>query len=260
VKVPTKEKTNHGRGRTVLVIRRCSVANWCPLTCYVLLKAMAAARGAPNALWCTEQGTLYTQPSVISRELKALLVAAGIDRSMPAYSVRHALITFLIKLGFSEVEVNAYTGHSNNSHTAFSHYFHLDGNWTGRRIVKEALKIVPEEAERVIARDNSLQRLEEGEEPEPALESETVEAGKEELVRFDWTNEQSVEESKTAAGIRAAWERKGKEKGVTSQEEAAAAKWGKVEAGLRQEAAQPPAPRLERGAGEGDRVVPSDWG
>jgi hypothetical protein len=53
VEVPTKEKTKHGKGKTVLVVRRCSVANWCPLTCYVLLKAMAAARGAPNALWCT---------------------------------------------------------------------------------------------------------------------------------------------------------------------------------------------------------------
>jgi hypothetical protein len=27
VEVPTREKTNHGKGQTVLVIRRCSVAN-----------------------------------------------------------------------------------------------------------------------------------------------------------------------------------------------------------------------------------------
>jgi hypothetical protein len=39
-------------------------------------------------------------------------------------------------MGFSEVEVNAYTGHSNNSHTAISRHFHLDGNYIRRRIVK----------------------------------------------------------------------------------------------------------------------------
>jgi hypothetical protein len=59
--------------------------------------------------------------------VKSLTVEGGIDRSFPAYSARHALIT-LIRLGFTEVEVNAFTGHPNNSHTALNHYFHLDGN------------------------------------------------------------------------------------------------------------------------------------
>jgi integrase len=135
VEVPTKEKTNHGKGRTVLVIRRCSVANWCPLTCYLLLREQARIRGVCNSLWCKEQGKLYAQPSVILWEAKAVVVKAGIDRRFPAYSARHALITFLLRPGFSEVEVNAYTGHSNNSHTALSHSFHLDGNRAGRRIV-----------------------------------------------------------------------------------------------------------------------------
>jgi hypothetical protein len=54
LEVPTKEKTNHGKGETVLIIRRCKVANWCPLTCYKPLREQAAERGAPNALWCTE--------------------------------------------------------------------------------------------------------------------------------------------------------------------------------------------------------------
>jgi site-specific recombinase XerD len=62
-----------------------------------------------NSLWCTEQGELYTQPSAISREVKTVLVKAGIDRHFPAYSARHALITFLLRLGFSEVEVGFYT-------------------------------------------------------------------------------------------------------------------------------------------------------
>jgi hypothetical protein len=186
VEVPTREKTNHGKGQTVLVIRRCSVANWCPLTCYLLLKEQARARGVWNSLWCTEQGELYTQPSVISREVKAVMVKAGIDRHFPTYSARHALITFLLRLGFSEVEVNAYTGHSNNSHTALSHYFHLDGNWAGRKIVQEALKVVPEKAEEIIERDNRVQREEEGEELDAAAEADATGEAREELARFDW--------------------------------------------------------------------------
>jgi integrase len=143
VEVPTKEKTNHGRQGTVLVIRKCEVENWCPLTCYKLARATAARDGVPNMLWYTEQGKPYKQASVISREVKSLMVEGRIDRSFPAYSARHALITLLIKLGFTEVEVNAFTGHSNNSHTALNHYFHLDGNWAGRRIVQEALRRAP---------------------------------------------------------------------------------------------------------------------
>jgi hypothetical protein len=94
-------------------------------------------------------------------------------------------------LGFSEVEVNAFTGHSNNSHTAVTHYFHLDGNRAGRRIVEEALKGVPEKAGAVIEEDNRVQRLEEGEELVIALEAGAAAVGAAELVRFDWTGTQS---------------------------------------------------------------------
>jgi hypothetical protein len=59
VEVPTKEKTNHGRQGTVLVIRRCEVENWCPPTCYKLARARAARDGVPNMLWYTEQGKPY---------------------------------------------------------------------------------------------------------------------------------------------------------------------------------------------------------
>jgi hypothetical protein len=55
-------------------------------------------------------------------------VKASIDRRFPAYSARNGFITFLLRLGFSEVEVIAYTGYTNNSHTALSNYFHQYGN------------------------------------------------------------------------------------------------------------------------------------
>jgi hypothetical protein len=184
-----------------LVIRSCKVANWCPLTCYRLLKEQSAARGALNTLWCTEQGKPYKQAAVISRELKGLLVEAGLDKSVPAYCARHALITFLLRLGFSEVEVNAHTGHSNNSHTALNHYFHLDGNWAGRRIVEEAVKGVPEKAERVIEEDNKVERVEEGEEVEEGAAEGAVPAQGEER--------RGAVEGRTAPGKRQAERGKG---------------------------------------------------
>jgi hypothetical protein len=60
--------------------------------------------------------------------VKALLVKASIDRRFPAHSARNGFIAFSLRLGFSKVEVIAYTGYPNNSHTALSHYFHQDGN------------------------------------------------------------------------------------------------------------------------------------
>jgi hypothetical protein len=82
---------------------------------------------AEKAVWCTELGKLYPQLSLISREVKALLGKAGIDRHFPAYS-----------------------GNSDNSYTAPAHHFHPRGNWTGKRIVQEALMEVPEKAEEII--------------------------------------------------------------------------------------------------------------
>jgi hypothetical protein len=82
--------------------------------------------------------------------VKVLLGKAGIDRHFPAYSARHALITFVLQPGFTEREVNTYTSHSNNSHTAPPHHFHPNGNWTGKRIVQEALMELPEKAEEII--------------------------------------------------------------------------------------------------------------
>jgi hypothetical protein len=102
-------------------------------------------------------------------------------------------------LGFSEVEVNAYTGHSNNSHTALNHFFHLDGNWAGR-IVEEALKGVPEKAKRVIQEDNKVQRVEEGEEVEDGAAEGAALVRGEELARFDWTANRQDEERRGASG------------------------------------------------------------
>jgi hypothetical protein len=200
--------------------------------------------------------------------VNAVLVKAAIDHRFPTYSARHALITFLLRLGFSEVEVIVYTSPSNNSHTALSHYFHLDGNWAGRGIVKEALKEVPEKAEGIIGRDNKEQREEEGKEPEAAAESDAAGREREELVRFDWGREQSTRVREPASDRQATAGGIGAGGMVTSQEVDRAALRERVLDGLGQRAGQPPALRMERGTGgrnsvrhgEVDRVVSSDWG
>jgi hypothetical protein len=189
VEVPTHEKTNSGKGSTMFIIRDSPVENWSVVHVYHLLREGAKSRGVTDTLWCSDGGVKYSQSSFISRMLKRLLGKAGIPAWFAAYSIRHALITYLFGLGATEVEVNAYTGHSNNSHTALNHYFHLDEKWMGNQIgrpevtdgtstvskeVQDARKIAVDvkplitvsEAvkEETIRRDNELYRQDEGEE------------------------------------------------------------------------------------------------
>jgi hypothetical protein len=268
VEVPTKEQTTHGRQGTVLVIRDCEVENWSPLFCYKLARARAAKDGVPNLLWYTEEGKPYKQASIISREVKNLMVEGGIDRKFPAYSSRHALITLLFKLGFSEVEVNAFTGHSNNSHTALNHYFHLDGNWAGKRIVQEALKHAPEVAERVIEEDNRIQRVEEGEEPELAQELGLAEADAKEIVSFEW---ERVEAGCAGGGtgvVSGVRDGGGKGRARDEREVDTAGMRGKAMEGLTAGASRGLIGKRGREVGERepgtigevDLVFPSDWG
>ena len=63
--------------------------------------------------------------------MDVFLGEAGIPPEYTAYSIRHALITALFDMNLSEVDVNAYTGHTNNARTGLTHYFHLDGKWAG---------------------------------------------------------------------------------------------------------------------------------
>jgi integrase len=61
------------------------------------------------------------------------------------YSFRHALIQALFDAGLTETQVNAYTGHSNKSHTAVTWYYHLDKNWASEKIralSAEALRVI----------------------------------------------------------------------------------------------------------------------
>jgi hypothetical protein len=52
--------------------------------------------------------------------------------------------------------VNAYTGHSNNTHTAATSYFHLNSKWVGHAIASSALApAVFVTVDPVVARNNA---------------------------------------------------------------------------------------------------------
>jgi hypothetical protein len=166
IQVPTREKTNSGKGSTVLLIRKSPVSNLCAVHVFTLLRVGAIARGVTDSLWCSVRGIVFKQSSGISKLLKGCLRKAGVSVSFPAYSIRHALITYLFDQGLSEIEVNAFTGHSNNSHIALTHYIHLDKKWMGSQIAQTTM-IKDPVIEKVIEADNKIGREEKGEEQDP---------------------------------------------------------------------------------------------
>jgi hypothetical protein len=112
---------------------------------------------------------------------------AGITVVYAAYSIRHALITFLFNQGLSEVEVSAYTGHSHNSHTGLKSYFHLDAEWMGTRIA-EATIVEDVKIEAMIVADNKVLREEEGEEQLP-VEPEGMSEEEAQRWELEWADE-----------------------------------------------------------------------
>jgi hypothetical protein len=167
VEVPTRERTNTCKGSTIFLLRAGLVSNLCPVRLHNLLRTRAMALGVFNSLWCSDTVLIYKQSSAISRFLRNILRVVGIPVVYAAYSVRHALITFLFDRGLSEIEVNAYTGHSHSPHTALNSYFHLDSKWMGTRIA-EATIVEDAKIEAIIVADIKVLREEEGDEQLPA--------------------------------------------------------------------------------------------
>jgi hypothetical protein len=126
--VPAKEEMNKGGGYTEVVIRRIGIEVLCPLRHALLLKQHVEALGTNDSLFCSDDGKPYATSAQLSRLLKQLLVDAGIERKYPA----------LFDAGLNESQVNAYTGHSHNAHTAATSYFHLSTKWVGHAIAVES--------------------------------------------------------------------------------------------------------------------------
>jgi integrase len=152
VKVMTQEKTDSGRSRTQLVFRSNKEKRLSPLFYYDTLSDRATGLGVTDAIFCSEAGVAYKRPDVISKGLKDLLERMGIFGYAP-YSFRHAMIQALFEAGLDEKQVNAYTGHSNRSHTALDYYYHLDKAWAGVKLSATDRVPITDGALRVILQD-----------------------------------------------------------------------------------------------------------
>jgi hypothetical protein len=75
------------------------------------------------------------------------------------------LTTALFDTGLNESQVNVYTGHSHNTHTAATSYFHLNTKWVGHAIAAKSLSpAAVAGVDRVVERDNTERQTEEMEE------------------------------------------------------------------------------------------------
>jgi hypothetical protein len=165
--VMSREKTDFGRGQTVLYLRDnefdiLSCRFW-----FNFLHNRALNLGVKDALFVSETGHAYVCADSISKALKQLLADAGIPSIYLPYSIRHALITYLYELGLDETRVNAYTGHSPNYHTTIRFYYHLDKNDVANKI--NDLIPISEQARRSIIAD---QENEEGDQEEEEQNNE----------------------------------------------------------------------------------------
>jgi hypothetical protein len=152
VKVLAQEKTDSGRSRTELVFRNSPEKKLSPMYYYDLLKVRAFNLGVENAIFCAENGVPYKRSDVIGKALKDLLQRRGIE-GYTGYSFRHAMVQALFEAGLDEKQVNAYTGHSQRSHTALDYYYHLDKAWAGRKLSAADRVPLSEGALRVILQD-----------------------------------------------------------------------------------------------------------
>jgi hypothetical protein len=112
------------------------IPNLNPIELYDLCKAEARARGCTTSIWCSEKTKAYTRSDVICKAGLQLMKEGGIDSDVyKFYSVRHAATDAMFRrLNLEEKAMNAYTGHSNNSHTALNFYFHLNKAWVGSKL------------------------------------------------------------------------------------------------------------------------------
>jgi hypothetical protein len=155
ITIRAQDKTDIGKGVTVFTLRSMAQEAFSPATHYQVLRTGSKRRGSEEALWCAENGKPYKRVDNIRKFLAKILKDAKIPDVYKPYSIRHAVITALFQAGFNEREVNAYTGHSNNSHTALNYYYHLDRMWAGKTLAELAKPIaVTPEIQAAIDRDH----------------------------------------------------------------------------------------------------------
>jgi hypothetical protein len=131
----TKEKTDRGGNQSVIWIRKMHLQAISPRYYWNVLVRRGKRLKCPTALFVSDAGKPYLRSDSIAKAMRGIMTEAGIPAKYNPYSIRHAMINALIDGGLDEKQVNAYTGHSYNYHTAFKYYYHLDPNWAGNKLV-----------------------------------------------------------------------------------------------------------------------------
>jgi hypothetical protein len=136
IMVRAQDKTDIEKGVMVFTLHAMEQEAFSPAAHYQVLGAESKRTSSEGSLWCSEQGKPYERVDNIRKFLAKILKDAKIPEVYKPYSIRHAVITALFQADFDEKQVNAFTGHSNNSHTALNYYYHLDRVWAGKTLAK----------------------------------------------------------------------------------------------------------------------------
>jgi integrase len=143
--VITKEKTDRGGTQSRIWIRNMHLKAISPRYYWNVLVRRGKRLKCPNALFVSDAGKPYMRSDSIAKAMRDIMTEAGIPNKYNPYTIRHAMINALINAGLDEKQVNAYTGHSYNYHTAFKYYYHLDPNWAGSKLApvsEKAAKLI----------------------------------------------------------------------------------------------------------------------
>jgi hypothetical protein len=149
VQVLTRDKTDTKRSRSAVLIRTLSDKRLCPLYHYRLLAEGARLRGATGTLFCTDAGRAYATDDVVRHGVADEIHRQGVPSFYPGNSARHSTINSCVAF-MKEHEVNAFTHHSQNSHTVMNFYYHLNQNWAGAKLSQltgSGPRVVPVPAE-----------------------------------------------------------------------------------------------------------------
>jgi integrase len=131
-----------------IVVRRIATTMLCPVT--ALMAWLGRSTPTEDGLLFHRnrdpekpqgQGDVFSTPSICTRFLKPLR-SAGIPSHYTAYSIKHAVVTKLFRLGATDEQVNAYGGWAPGSRTAQRWYniATLEEDWLGTKLVGDWLE------------------------------------------------------------------------------------------------------------------------
>jgi hypothetical protein len=122
IKVRAKEKTDFGQGQSELLFRSLPNARLSPKRYFDLLAKRSLQKGCGNRLFVSEAGTPYTRTDSMRKAVLIMMGKAGIPAHYTTNSIRHSWMSDAFAHGWSEAQVNAYSGHSPAHHTALKFY------------------------------------------------------------------------------------------------------------------------------------------